>query len=809
MKRSILLLFLTSLAFLWGQIPNRPILAKDKITHLQVIAITGQFFSPNGKAICEYDYIEPDRKYRLLPNTEILLSTLDGKKSYVAVGPGILFLDPLGSVLLNGQVLKPRAQETLFQNITASRIPSQELAGLPLRGIKVLARTVDGETRVLPLYSGYHATVVGVGNYDKWPKLPNAVNDARQVSKKLKNLGFHVELVLNPNAFELNKALSDLTYRYGRDTNQAILFYYAGHGETEVLADGTNLGYIVPRDCPLLRDDPQGFVNTAISMKDIESFSLRIRSKHVLMLFDSCFSGALFALVRAVPDHITEKSALPVRQYITAGREDEEVPDRSMFKRCFLIGLEGDADMTGDGYITGSEMGMYLADNVVNYTHRRQHPQYGKINNPDLDRGDFIFVPEKTVRKHKEQKRLMAKREDLVSDIQKLRVEREAAQKLVEEMKAILRVSLQTEDQEKDSLKERQHLKKQIARLEKERQTIEDLADARIQEYEATLSKSKARMKEEAVKRKRLEEDLERVRLEKEEAAKQKTKLEALQQKMKQETEKRKALETELDRIKQERKQRERQAALDKQTETIPNQEFIKKEQPHKETPKKQLIETKHQPFKTAAKTTSPEEINVKPVSPRKEQLANIPKQVKAGKLLNLNLRRKPLMMMDSDIEEMVLKRNFYVRNRHETGGFRNDFVDNKDGTITDRSTGLMWEKGGSSYQRRYWGAESHINNLNRNKFLGHNDWRVPTLEELCSLLTKKVEKTGLYMEPVFCEEQNTCWSADTSSDQERENAYYVDFSDGGIQIGYGSNEGSRYEIVESTCFVRAVRTIE
>ena len=122
-----------------------------------------------------------------------------------------------------------------------------------------------------------------------------------------------------------------------------------------------------------------------------------MRSKHVLMLFDSCFSGAIFALVRAVPHDITEKSALPVRQYITAGREDEEVPDRSMFKRCLLIGLDGDADLTEDGYITGSELGMYLADKVINYTNRMQHPQYGKINNPELDRGDFVFIPWKQI----------------------------------------------------------------------------------------------------------------------------------------------------------------------------------------------------------------------------------------------------------------------------------------------------------------------------------------------------------------------------------------------------------------------------
>ncbi len=257
------------------------------------------------------------------------------------------------------------------------------------RGISIIS--TEGQS--LDLYRDYQAVVVGISNYDWWPKLPYAADDAKEVAAKLQTLNFQVKLVLDPTFEEMKKVLAQMVYDAGSEENRALLFYYAGHGETETLADKTKLGYIIPRDCPLLKKDPMGFAGHAISMKDIESVSLRIRSRHVLMLFDSCFSGSLFALVRAVPDDITEKSTLPVRQYITAGREDEQVPDRSMFKRCLLIGLEGDADLTGDGYITGSELGMYLSEKVVNYTRRRQHPQYGKINNPDLDRGDFIFVP--------------------------------------------------------------------------------------------------------------------------------------------------------------------------------------------------------------------------------------------------------------------------------------------------------------------------------------------------------------------------------------------------------------------------------
>ena len=488
--------------FFWSGVLGNPIPASGQTVHrLQVIVIEGQFLDPNGKSVDEYDYLEPSHKYRLLPKSKVQLSTLDGNKTYVAIGPGVVLLGSSGSVIFNGKALKPKAQQSLLHNVTASKVLSHELAGLPLRGIKVVARTEDGGSKLLSIYSGYYALVVGVGNYDKWPKLPNAVNDAKNVAEKLKKLGFHVKLVLNPTAYELKKALNDLAYTYGRDKNQALLFFYAGHGETEVLADGTKLGYIIPRDCPLLHNDPHGFVNRAISMKDIEAYSLRIRSKHVLMLFDSCFSGALFSLVRAVPHDITEKSTMPVRQYITAGREDEEVPDRSMFKRCFLIGLDGDADLTGDGYITGSEMGMYLADKVVNYTHRRQHPQYGKINNPDLDRGDFIFVPLKQRLKEAEQEKERQKQELALA---------EQVKKLQEQMKALFEKKGDTEKKAKDALIEKRSLEEKLKREAGEHKRREDQSEARIKDLEARHKASLEKLEKEAAAKTALAAELKR-----------------------------------------------------------------------------------------------------------------------------------------------------------------------------------------------------------------------------------------------------------------------------------------------------------
>jgi hypothetical protein len=257
------------------------------------------------------------------------------------------------------------------------------------RGIKVTAKSGDS---VVYLYKDYHALVVGVGDYDYWPDLQGAVKDAKEVAEQLERSGIKTKLVLNPTSRELKRALNQLTYGPGKVKDRAILFFYSGHGETETLATGEKMGYLVPKDAPIPSQDRIGFTDTAISMNAIASYALRIKSKHVLMLFDSCFSGSLFSSLKGIPTDISEKSNRPVRQFITAGNENEQVPDNSIFKTCFLQGIEGEADLNNDGYVTGSELGLYLDSSVVNYTRGSQHPQYGKIRHPKLDKGDFVFA---------------------------------------------------------------------------------------------------------------------------------------------------------------------------------------------------------------------------------------------------------------------------------------------------------------------------------------------------------------------------------------------------------------------------------
>jgi hypothetical protein len=67
-------------------------------------------------------------------------------------------------------------------------------------------------------------------------------------------------------------------------------------------------------------------------------------------------------------------------------------------------------------------------------------------------------------------------------------------------------------------------------------------------------------------------------------------------------------------------------------------------------------------------------------------------------------------------------------------------FTDNGDGTVTDRLTGLAWSMdanpaGGSKTWKQ---ALDSIKTLNRRNYLGHDDWRLPNINELRSLLNKQ-----------------------------------------------------------------------
>ncbi|MCK5717173.1 MAG: caspase family protein, partial [Thiomargarita sp.] len=242
-------------------------------------------------------------------------------------------------------------------------------------------------TSILDSYTASHALLIGESDYKYWQDLESIPRELKTVESVLKQQGFTVDMVFDLTASALKAKYEWFINEYGYDKDNRLLFFYSGHGYTR---DGK--GYLVPIDAPNPHKNVKSFLQKSLRMTDILAMARRIEAKHVLFLFDSCFSGSVFKAKEglSIPAQITAMADLPVRQFITAGSANEVVPAKSVFTPAFVNALlYGVGDLTGDGYITGQELGFYLQGKVPQYT--QQIPQYGKIRDIELSEGDFIF----------------------------------------------------------------------------------------------------------------------------------------------------------------------------------------------------------------------------------------------------------------------------------------------------------------------------------------------------------------------------------------------------------------------------------
>ena len=372
------------------------------------------------------------------------------------------------------------------------------------RAITVTAITDEG--KAIDLYNASYALVIGNGEYTKgWDKLTGPIQDVKEVAAALEKNGFKVVLKTNLTKNQFLRTFGEFAQRYGKDPQNRILFYYAGHGHTEKTSSDDDVGYLVMVDAPTPDKDEVGFSLAAVDMQSLVTQAKMIRAKHVLFMFDSCFSGTILNFRdRIVPQAISENVKYPVRQFITAGSANEPVPDRSVFKQAFLDLLEGrDRKPIANRYLTGEELGFYLKNKVPEYN-PSQHPQYGKIRDPRLDKGDFVFVLAKadqkeeqlptssTLPQYDEDKRRITEEKELLKGekqlLQDMRALLEEKKKLEDERRQLeveknIRTSesvLQESEgkkkqvaEEKERLKQQKDVAEQLKALEEEKRKLD------------------------------------------------------------------------------------------------------------------------------------------------------------------------------------------------------------------------------------------------------------------------------------------------------------------------------------------------
>ena len=104
-----------------------------------------------------------------------------------------------------------------------------------------------------------------------------------------------------------------------------------------------------------------------------------------------------------------------------------------------------------------------------------------------------------------------------------------------------------------------------------------------------------------------------------------------------------------------------------------------------------------------------------------------------------------------------------------------------------------MWQPSGSDDKMNLDSALDWIVSRNARKVGGFDDWRLPTLEEALSLMSKDVQD-GIHIDQIFDNRQTSIWTIDREGDSA---GWIVNYDDG---FCHRDN-------VEREHFVRAVRT--
>ena len=232
-------------------------------------------------------------------------------------------------------------------------------------------------------FGKYYALVIGNNNYQYWPKLETAVNDAEEIAEILETkYNFEVTLLLNQSHKKMKNAIFEMREKLTAYDN--LLIYYAGHGELDT-AEGR--GYWLPVDADIkLRAE---WINNTFILDQVKA----TKAKHVIVIVDSCFAGSLTRGGEKISstNEITKLVPKKTRIIITSGG-NEPVSDgggennHSVFAYGLIKTLKEIKQVTLSNNIFPQ-----IREYVLNNS--EQTPEMSILTQAGHGGGDFIFVP--------------------------------------------------------------------------------------------------------------------------------------------------------------------------------------------------------------------------------------------------------------------------------------------------------------------------------------------------------------------------------------------------------------------------------
>jgi len=243
--------------------------------------------------------------------------------------------------------------------------------------------------------SNAYAVVIGIESYrNKLPKADFASHDAQVMGDYLtKVMGYeeeNVAVLLNDRAAktDLEKYIEHwLPKRV--EPGASVFIYFSGHGAPN---PKTGDAYLVPYD-----GDPAFVDATGYPLKRLYEQAGKLQAKEVIVMLDSCFSGAggrsvIAKGMRPMVLSVENPVLAGGKTVVLAASQGDQVSStydqksHGLLTYYFLKGLQGEADKNKDGTINLAEVFDYVKPQVERKARRdfnnEQTPQL--LGSPDL-----------------------------------------------------------------------------------------------------------------------------------------------------------------------------------------------------------------------------------------------------------------------------------------------------------------------------------------------------------------------------------------------------------------------------------------
>ena len=245
-------------------------------------------------------------------------------------------------------------------------------------------------------FGQFYALIIGNNAYSAYPELKTPMADAKSVDVLLRErYGFKTKLLLNANRHAIMSALHELNQKMTAQDN--LLIYYAGHGEIDQKSQSA---YWLPVD------SETGNRANWISSQSITEYLSIMSAKHIMVVADSCYSGALTgSAVAKLPDGmdaakrerwLKAMNSRKARTVLTSGGVkpvmDQGGGTHSVFANAFLKVLRSNQRIIED-YDVFRDVANQVRASAAKAGFQ-QNPQYAPLQHAGHEGSPFFFVPE-------------------------------------------------------------------------------------------------------------------------------------------------------------------------------------------------------------------------------------------------------------------------------------------------------------------------------------------------------------------------------------------------------------------------------